>query len=716
MGEPRSESDIFYELEKLCTRQGYAHVIAYFCFRDNTTSIGEELTSEAIIDRLLPERLIRTEISTLVGLLVKNKIDFTLPAPDDIQEMINQTQTLLGELHLSLSLPMRSHLKKTSTEINTDPFSLGSVLREPIFYGGESAYDFQYLEFAREKYCADNPWLTKNKGFGIDDAEEVVRKIIEVHLSKLLSHFENLRNTHPDNWTMLPAFIFNLADLVQGIKINPLIIKNILTAFSFPVANRNEEFTALNEFNLANACPLIPLDNDQFLLFQHYSLAEALYESPFYWLNEDMEYSSEASKNRGEFVEKFSANKLKYIFGDKNVFMNLDIYDHKRPKKGHRGEIDVLVVFGDRAIILQAKSKRLTLGARKGNDKFIQKDFASSIQDAYDQGLLCAKLLSDENNILTDSNSNNIDIKRKFREIYIFCVISDHYPALSFQASQFLKWEQVDNIKPPFIMDIFNLDVMSEMLQSPLFFLSYVNRRTNYINKISAHHEITILSFFLKHNPLLKEVDFIYLDDSISSDIDSAMMVRRSGLPGKSIPDGIVAQLMCGHIGKILKLIGKSDDPVAIDFGFLLLTLGQDSIKKIEDGLATILTKSRNDHSSSDLSISIGNMETGFTVHINNRPANEALLHLQGHCKRRKYIEKAISWYGLCIHPDNETLRFVVKGEYPWVQSDEMDSLIKSNLLRQKKIKGGIKKRNKIGVNERCPCGSGLKYKKCCKK
>jgi len=116
------------------------------------------------------------------------------------------------------------------------------------------------------------------------------------------------------------------------------------------------------------------------------------------------------------------------------VFTNIDIYNPAMPNKGVRSEIDVLIIFGDRAIILQAKSKTLTIAARKGNDQVIQKDFSASIQDAYDQSLLCAKLLSDEKYVLVDSNSNNITTPKKLTEIYIFCVISNHYPALSFQS------------------------------------------------------------------------------------------------------------------------------------------------------------------------------------------------------------------------------------------------------------------------------------------
>lgn len=626
--------------------------------------------------------------------------------------MIDQTEALLSELHHSFAQPMREHL---ISEQSANPFGMGSVLREPIFYGGESAYDFQYLDFSPQKYAADNAWLKANKGFSIDEASEVVRNVIEIYKLKMLSYLENLKDMHPDSRTLLSAFIFTQNELKNRLNIDSQIIMNVLSAFCIPIGNRNEGFTALNEFNITNACPLIPLDNDQYLLFQHYNLAEALYESPFYWMNGDTKYLNKASDNRGVFVENFSLKKLVNVFGPKKVFLNLDIYDPERPKERERGEIDVLVVFGNRAIILQAKSKRLTLAARRGNDNVIQKDFRDSIQDAYNQGFICAKLLSNEKYILVDSNSNPIKIQRKFSEIYIFCVIPDHYPALTFQSRQFLKWEQVDNIQPPFIMDIFCLDVMTEMLQSPLYLLSYVNRRTLYIDKIIAHHEITILSFFMKNNPWLEDNEFASFDDSVSRDIDSAMIVRRLGIPGNPNPDGVLSHLARGRLGKILRMIEQSDEPVTIDLGFLLLTLGSETISKIEQGLEKILEKSTQDQSSSDLSIAIGKKQTGLTIHSNKRPIPEAMAQLRGHCEMRKYIEKAQSWYGLCVFPDDGSLRFVVKGEYPWVHSDNMDNLVKSNLTKRKNKKKLAAQKNKVRVNDPCPCGSTMKFKKCCR-
>jgi hypothetical protein len=119
-------------------------------------------------------------------------------------------------------------------------------------------------------------------------------------------------------------------------------------------------------------------------LLQPYSLADALYESPFYWMVGDKAYADEAMQNRGRFTEAFCRDRLELVFGTKCVHTNVDIFESKARKVG---EIDVLVLFGDRAVIVQAKSKRLTLESRKGNDGRIRDDFKKSVQDSYDQGL-----------------------------------------------------------------------------------------------------------------------------------------------------------------------------------------------------------------------------------------------------------------------------------------------------------------------------------------
>src|SRR5207249_8679281 len=84
-----------------------------------------------------------------------------------------------------------------------------------------------------------------------------------------------------------------------------------------------------------------------------------------------------------------------------------------------------------------------------------------------------------------------------FRSIYICSVVSDHYPALAVQGQQFLKYETTDVIQPPLVTDVFFVDVLAEMLTSPLRLLSYINRRVNYIDRVrSEEHTSELQSRF----------------------------------------------------------------------------------------------------------------------------------------------------------------------------------------------------------------------------
>ena len=103
------------------------------------------------------------------------------------------------------------------------------------------------------------------------------------------------------------------------------MVVKILQAFTYPEEIRNQGFNALNDFNVTNAYPLIGLEDDKYLLFLNYNLAESFYESPFYWMNEDENYLNEASKNRGAFLEEFAAERLELVFSKYRVFSNIEI-------------------------------------------------------------------------------------------------------------------------------------------------------------------------------------------------------------------------------------------------------------------------------------------------------------------------------------------------------------------------------------------------------
>ncbi|MNT08706.1 hypothetical protein D3C72_1434560 [compost metagenome] len=313
----------------------------------------------------------------------------------------------------------------------------------------------------------------------------------------------------------------------------------------------------------------------------------------------------------------------------------------------------MLAIYGRRAILVQAKSKRLTIEARKGNDLQLKDDFKKAVQDAADQAFLCATALLDSSFKLKNAAGDEIELPRRFDVIQPLCILSDHYPALAFQASEFLKRRTTEHIVAPVVMDVFTLDVMAEMLASPLQILHYLTLRERFGDRLSASHELTFLGYHLTHHLWFDdEFNMMTLGDDFSIPLDIAMLARREGLPGLETPEGILTKLKNTTFGRLVAHIESHDDPDVGELGLLLLQLGEETARSLGSGIDTLASAARRDRRSHDLSLEFGEAQSGLTVHCRYPDTPDTMPRLLAHCQLRKYASKADRWHGLLIHPD----------------------------------------------------------------
>jgi len=177
----RDENVIFKELEELCKSNGYFNVIAFFCLRDNSIFFSEFIESKNLTHLYSNERLVRNEISVLIGLSNKAGIRVNEFDSNTFELLVNKTEELLEEIHFSFLPALEPNKGNKIRELADSPFMNPSLIRESIFYSAESAFNFQYRDFSKIKYQNDDQWLRTNKGFGIDDATRIVDTILEIH-------------------------------------------------------------------------------------------------------------------------------------------------------------------------------------------------------------------------------------------------------------------------------------------------------------------------------------------------------------------------------------------------------------------------------------------------------------------------------------------------------------------------------------------------------
>ena len=713
---PRTESQILEDLVALTASPGYAHAIAHICHRDTIIKYSEQLQAADMEKMFGHDRLIRTEVNTLLGLLVKAPLILEEPAQDVIKAYVERTDLLMEELHQAMSYPMWASIVGAAADKSADvrpEIWQGKMMREPIFYGGESAYSFQYRDLLPEKYGADDDWLLKNKGFTSTQGQVIAHAMCKLLDEKTTAMLSEARRAGAMLSTWLPAFELAPAEVAHRSGVARAVVNAFLATFTLP--GNNDGFKEVGDFSALAATPLLPTDRGTVLLFQHYAIYEALYESPFFWMLADKAYWPTAKDNRGAFIEQYSSRRLARVFGRNHVHSNVNIHRGKTID----GEADVLVVFGDRVIIVQCKAKKLTIEARKGNDGQLKKDFAGAIQDSYDQGWKCANELMTGGFRLVDASGAEVQLPAAIKEIHLFCMVAEHYPALAFQARQSLKYQTTDVIRAPFVMDVFLLDTMTEMLTTPLRLLSYVQLRTSAIKKITLSHELTALAYHLRLNLWLSgEYDMVHLDDSINVDLDTAMTVRRENIPGNKTPPGILTRMAGTYFERLIATIEDQHEPATLELGLALLAISEDSARNVNRGIDLLVRKARSDGKLHDFTLATDGVKGGFTFHCCPVPSATAVAALDDYCRRRKYAQRAERWFGVSIDVDGD-VQFGITLDFSWEQSDELDRATAAMKKPQKASEllpqmVSAARGLKVGRNSLCPCGSGQKYKKCC--
>ncbi len=452
------------------------------------------------------------------------------------------------------------------------------------------------------------------------------------------------------------------------------------TLIHIQTEDRHADYTQIDDFNGVGAAPVLQAPDGELYLMQYYPLVEATYDSPFYWFSEDEDYFAKASTNRGEFTEEFLIERLTSIFGEDAVFSNVDIYDGKK----RLGEIDCLVLFGEYAMIFQAKSQRLTLPARKGKLERLKHDFERAVQKAYDQAVTCANATRKEGIRYVCQDGRKPDLSQ-IEHIYPICVLADHYPALAMQARSFLKSKTDALIGPALVCDLFLIDVITEMLPSPLRFLSYIILRAKFGEKILVTNELVPFGFHLRQSLWVDgDLSTMLLDDSVACDLDAAMTVRREGLPGEDTPKGILTRLQNTRFGKIVTAMEHDPNQFSVGIGLTLLEMGEESVRKISSALDQMISDAGRTGQHRDLTIPIERRDSGLTIHVNDNASQQAYDTLRSHMLYRKYAQRAGKWFGLLLEPTTGKPRIGFKVSAPHVLDFELEASTANSAPLQK--------------------------------
>jgi len=773
--EIRKAELVINDIKKLVGTKGYVYSLCMILFEDF------HIIPEEIHKTDTRSRLSTKEASLLLGFLIQNEIDFSTPdTPQDLIALKQKTYELMQKLHDSFMVPFfeklqesikKEHKIEDYRKEQKEFFGKGDMLTEPIFYSGTGAYDFQYLDFLERKYKYDKEWLLKNKNFDIEKSKNIpirIKTILQdksqkVRLynlkEKMPQMIEEMKKKNPkEDWEKHAKEVAPMMELHQYVELffetqtnekklsmdeireegwksfyKGLIelfilrktdfdkdsdIDSFLENFSVvPKRDFNLQFQGIGNFNWFNAKPIIQLGEERYFVPISFSVFEAVYESPFYWMwIEDKNYRDTLSKNRGKTGEEIAYKFLSQIFGENKTFRSVKITTQKGKDDT---DIDILCILGSKALSVQVKSKKLTELSRTGNDEQLQTDFQGAVQDAYNQGLVSRKKILDRSAKFFDKDKKEIKLSEGIDEVYIMGITTENYPSLTHQSHVML--DKKDDEPFPLFSTIFDLELLVHYLNDPYDFLYYIKQRISLMDYFKADEEIVFLGYHLDQKLWkIPKSDGVAIDTDFGQLIDRNYYPLKAGLEVSDDGDVIKNKWKNEDFERLCNQLKTLDEPKITDIVFHLLDWSGEARKNLVDFIVQTKQKTLRDEKFHNFSMPPDDNfspRVGVTyISLNSDDLGELRKRLLTLCQARKYKSKGDVWIGFgSLKSSSEMIDAVVFNNQPWEYNKEIEEL--ATVMLEGRGRGTeIRIGKKVGRNEKCPCGSRLKYKRCCGK
>jgi hypothetical protein len=756
----KSLNEVFQTLRDLVKSPGYLYVLLFMIEEDICIPFSQLKDADPQI------RLSMKEAAMLVGLFINENND-VLKEPNNIDSLLDlraKTYQVLDELHWAMTEPLAKEMREAVNLYMGDSkqqFSPNQILahaihmRETFFYSNEPAYDLEYLFFAPSKYKYDEEWLLRNKGFDIGEAVNiaiVIKNLFDSKMCKIsslskeqinemisndrrlrkdktsaertrifltLQKFEDLLLTEVDDdhdyiecidCHKLCQILLDLFMIEKSVieKLNG--IRPFLDNFSTEIyPGINSDFTEPGKSNVVTWKPILKVEEDRYILPLPYLLFQSIYETPYYWLMEDKHYVKTAGSHLGDAGEDIVFDFLKPIFGEDMAFKNVII------KKGHNTitDIDIFCLLGNKALCVQVKSKKLTEKAQTGDDSAYHNDFKGAIADAYKQGMTCRDSILKNDAVLYNSHGEIIET-HDIDDVYIMCVTTGYYSAIPHQVHLLLDLE--DKATAPVVLNIFDLHLLSYYLKDPYEFLYYVRQRIATYKYYIANNETILLSYHLS-DKLWKdpEMSSVLLDSSIAEDIDvDYPNIFNIDLNPIIKREPLSCKWLNHDYQSFLSEIKEWSNPHVTDVLFHLYDCSTES-ERLLGMISNAKKRSREKHTivSTNMVFEHGTLGISYIASYTqdiNTLMNEMTIYSHSH----KYKAKADKWIGFASSIYSPfSVDTIEYNTTPWEKDPKVEEDIKLLDSSVSHLFAEVPNKKKIGRNEPCPCGSGLKYKKC---
>jgi hypothetical protein len=584
------------------------------------------------------------------------------------------------------------------------------------------AYPHQFRSFALDLYGQHDQWFLSKLGFTIHDATRIFDSVAAELERRVNESASNARREAPAQADEvmrqggapelsrqelvsriaihlhygaareLLRFTEEQLALISGVEMARCAA--LLRRMSQPFGYHNPAFPntfsdpakAPWDYNCVEERPFLR-SGDSYWIFTNSMLRSVLFHTFYFDLMADDSYRPRFEKSRGTFVEAKVREYAARVFPEGSVLLN--------PMYPNGEEFsDVAVLHDGKVLVFQCKAKGLTRSARIGEDiSRLRADMHSAIRSAFDQAVRARKhIRSSAKPILRTKNIEwHIDASA-ITDIYLVNVTLMPFLAMT---TRFENIEEALGLFPereyPLSFSLGDLDILTQVLDSPARFLHYVNRRLT-IEKTLFNvdaDELDLLAYYLDRGLYFKSEDFANMTHvsftGYSDEIDE-FVHRRHDLhedvnpPKTPMPAGFSELIACVES---LSSMYRTDCAIA------LLDMSGPARSKLMEVIEATKTATRLDQK--EHSVSMGGSEESrgwsFRSVVGREPKETAYKAAFSFATLKKYSEKADEWFGFGWHVGSqEPVDAAVMLKFPWEKDDLMEEAIKKYLKPGRRI------------------------------
>jgi hypothetical protein len=678
---------------KMANKKAYSEIEANFA---NLVALLNQLDSIKLISQLtltfltVPEDQFNDEssdihrwarwIEFLTGYLLTHNY------PQDARKEIDggdlkNVEDLLSKYFDSISLYLIS--ERTNIGENGEIDSAINLARNYSLYVRGESYPHQLRKVAYDIWAQHDEWFIQNLGFTISDALSISESIVDEYnrrinnekqsckeraqgyVEELIKNGEAKEEERKDLETRVGCYYyFGNSDAIASFTLDELIhfsgsskeiCERYLKRLSQEFGHRNQKYpdTFTNphlspwDYNTLYERPIVAHNNKYFI--PNISLLnEVLLHTFYYDLIADNQYwKTVGEKKYGAWLERKTAEFLKRIFPHSEVLLNPEY-------PGGNELCDVLVLHDRNVFIVQCKAKRLRYDSKIGKDsQLIRDDLNKAVKESFDQGIRARDYFSKNQPAKIEVNHGNIEVDSKqISDIFVLSVTLGSYPHLI---------TRLANINPaiglfsdnqyPWAISLFDLGVVTELIESPAMFIHYAKRRLA-VERTKFDilaDEVDLLGFYFSQGLYFESEEFKKLNalslSGCSTDIDRYIFEKHELGKNPQKPE----QKMPPKFKEYIKTIEELKSSYKTDCAVRLLNFDYKGRELFVDTAEKIKHRTSEDGKLNSFSTVMKNSSLGFSFISMNANGNLEELFRQtfSFSVLKKYVTKCKEWVGL---------------------------------------------------------------------